>query len=110
MGWEYKKHDDGIMEAWIFLNFTYSATTQWGSSGIYYGILTSSSIPNYPVPFVEYPVVTIYLASNSFWGGHNNGISRSLTTPVPDGLLIYRVGSATNYHFNLNIRAIGRWK
>lgn len=106
VAWDYRKWESGMAECWIRRNVNVNVNTAWGSTGFYYG--TISTI-NFPFKFAEVPTVTVTVEygddSKSLFIASSGYSSQNYARPT----MLCR-NSAETVNCNLNYHVTGRWK
>lgn len=104
--WHYRKWSDGTLECWIRKEYSsVNITSSFGQ--MRYASL--SAVPNYPVNFLYYPVVSItgtVTSGNGWVAGNNTNYS---VTNV-GGLVAYAPTNQSGVSVTVNIYAIGKWR
>lgn len=104
--WTYRKWASGVLECWYRgVQTNIAIDTAWGA--LYYKALTA--IPDYPVAFVDYPMVTAYLTGtngNGWIVGNNSNYSYT----NPGSLYVVNPSSQSGVNVTINVYAKGRWK
>lgn len=105
-GWTYRKWASGVLECWYRgVQQNVAVTTAWGS--LYYAALTG--IPDYPVTFYEYPVVTAYL-TGSTGNGWIVGNNSTYSNTNCGSMYVVNPSSQASINLTVNVYAKGRWK
>lgn len=104
--WTYRLWASGIAECWGRQQFNgITCNTPWGNGVGYYG--TISTIPNYPVEFLNYPTVNITLQSQSARG--LGAFTNSYTLTSIGEITIWSPASYATVNTTVNIHALGEW-
>lgn len=101
------QYPSGIMEIWQAVPIgSYTIGYAWGNL---YSNGTARLLPNFPVSFVDVPVVTMSFGNDSAWSAWMVNQS-SPTTTTPPSYELCRPSSVTMSGLTIYYHATGRWK
>lgn len=81
-------------------------TTQWG--GVYYG--NAPIPPNFPVAFIEIPVITQMIEANSSNAWLSSNSEANSKTRAPKVQIVRGNSLSSEATFYIDVIAIGKWK
>lgn len=106
----YEKYASGTMKVWGVYEFSgVACTTAFGSATGWYRT-GAISPPNYPVPFIEPPVLSYSWRPASVGVGAEIWRSDPGRTDRPNSVNLLRPGSLASMDGAIDISAVGRWK